>query len=279
MTKNVVIAAALLGLPLLSSCNAPATSTSTAQTPPPPVRQEAPEWFFLRPEVEKAFGYAHAVRIGDDIKISGAVSMDDKGNPTAVGDLEQQMKNAYSDLEKVLAHYGCTFDDVVVENVYTTNMAAFLKASAYRSTVYKKQFPTGTWLEVKGLALPEFLIEIDLEAHKANPWRRGRGDRAPVGRNSWGSVTPEKRSSCSGSGTARSSGTRCVVLSARSVIGSGATTQTRGEGRQCRDSVCRLGTAICGLSAGPVAWPKPRLPRMRRARKSGSGAPPSSRSS
>jgi enamine deaminase RidA (YjgF/YER057c/UK114 family) len=169
MTRNLVIAAALLGLPLLSSCNAPATSTNTAQTQTEPVRNEAPEYFLLRPEVEKAYGYAHAVRIGDDIKISGAVSMDDKGNPTAVGDLEQQMKNAYSDLEKVLAHYGCTFDDVVAENVYTTNMAAFLKASAYRGTVYKKQFPTGTWLEVKGLALPEFMIEIELEAHKSNP--------------------------------------------------------------------------------------------------------------
>jgi enamine deaminase RidA (YjgF/YER057c/UK114 family) len=166
MTRKIAVAVALLGLPLLSSCNAPASSTSTAQTPPPAARTEAPEWFLLRPEVEKAYGYAHAVRIGDDIKISGAVSMDDKGNPTAVGDLEQQMKNAYSDLEKVLAHYGCTFDDVVVENVYTTDMAAFLKAAAYRGTIYKKQFPTGTWLEVKGLALPEFMIEIELEAHK-----------------------------------------------------------------------------------------------------------------
>ena len=44
-------------------------------------------------------------------------------------------------------------------------MAAFLKASAHGSTVYRKQFPTGTWLEVKGLALPEFMIEIELEAH------------------------------------------------------------------------------------------------------------------
>jgi 2-iminobutanoate/2-iminopropanoate deaminase len=78
----------------------------------------------------EAYGYAHAVRVGDDIKISGAVSMDDKGDPTAVGDLEQQMKNAYSDLDKVLKH---------------------------------------SWLEVKGLALPEFMIEIELEAHKANP--------------------------------------------------------------------------------------------------------------
>ena len=116
---------------------------------------------------EKAYGYTHAVKIGDDIKISGAVSMDDAGNPTAVGDLAQQMKNCYSDLDKVLKHYGCTFDDVVVENVFTTNMPEFLNQSAYRNTIYTKQFPTGSWLGVKELALPEFMIEIELEVHKA----------------------------------------------------------------------------------------------------------------
>ena len=135
---------------------------------PPHSPSGDPEYFLLRPEVEKAYGYSHAVRIGRDIKISGAVSMDNEGNPTAVGDIEQQMKNVYSDLEKVLSHYGCTFDDVIVENVYTTNMAEFLKVSAYRASVYKKQFPTGTWLEVKGLALPEFMIEIELEARTPN---------------------------------------------------------------------------------------------------------------
>ncbi|MEM1270621.1 MAG: RidA family protein [Bacteroidota bacterium] len=125
-----------------------------------------PEYFHLRPAIEKAYGYTHAVRIGSDIKISGAISMDDEGNPTAVGDLAQQMENVYADLRAVLAHYGCTFDDVVVENIFTTDMAGFLGAAAYRSALYTKQFPTGTWLEVKGLALPEFLIEIELEAYK-----------------------------------------------------------------------------------------------------------------
>ncbi len=125
------------------------------------------EYFNLRPTVEKDYGYTHAVRIGNDVKISGAVSMDDAGNPTAEGDLARQMKNCYADLEKVLQHYGCTFDDVIVENVFTTDMAEFLKHSAYRNSIYTKQFPTGSWLEVKGLALPEFMIEIELEAHKA----------------------------------------------------------------------------------------------------------------
>ena len=128
---------------------------------------ETPEYFLLRPETEKAYGYSHAVKIGNDIKISGAVSMDDAGAPTAKGDLLQQMKNCYSDLDKVLKHYGCTFDDVVVENIFTTNMPEFLKQSVYRNTIYKKQFPTGSWLGVKELALPEFMIEIELEVHKA----------------------------------------------------------------------------------------------------------------
>ena len=100
-------------------------------------KSSKPEFFNLRPEIEKAFGYTHAVRIGNDIKVSGAVSMDDSGNPTAVGDLQLQMKNCYSDLEKVLKHFDCTFDDVVVENIFTTNM-------------------------------PEFLIQIELEVHISN---------------------------------------------------------------------------------------------------------------
>lgn len=131
------------------------------------VDSHKPEYFLLRPEVEKAYGYSHAVKIGNSIKISGAVSMDDAGNPTAIGDIEQQMKNCYSDLEKILKHYGCTFDDVVKEDIFTTNMQQMLEKSAYRAEIYKNNFPTGTWLEVKGLALPEFMVEIELEVHKS----------------------------------------------------------------------------------------------------------------
>ena len=158
---------ATLLVALLTGCSAGESGETTIVTEEVSSAVEAPEYFLLRPEVEKAYGYTHAVRIGDDIKISGAVSMDDAGNPTAIGDLEQQMKNAYADLGTILQHYGLTFDDVIVENVFTTDMAKFLEVAAYRGSIYTKQFPTGSWLEVKGLALPEFLIEIELEAHRS----------------------------------------------------------------------------------------------------------------
>jgi len=167
MRTSLLLAVATLCAAFLTGC-APSESGETDRVAQAVSNvAEAPEYFLLRPEVEKAYGYTHAVKIGDDLKISGAVSMDGEGNPTAIGDLEQQMKNAYSDLDEVLTHYGFVFDDVIVENVFTTDMAKFLEVAGYRNSIYTKQFPTGSWLEVKGLALPEFMIEIELEAHRS----------------------------------------------------------------------------------------------------------------
>ena len=151
----------------IQSCEQKETPTTKEVEVEKIVEIEKPEYFLLRPEVENAYGYSHAVKIGNDIKISGAVSMDNEGNPTAIGDLGQQMKNCYADLEKILKHYGCTFDDVIVENIFTTNMPLFLENAAYRNEIYTKQFPTGSWLGVKELAIPEFMIEIELEVHKS----------------------------------------------------------------------------------------------------------------
>jgi 2-iminobutanoate/2-iminopropanoate deaminase len=156
----------LIVFSMLSSCNNPDNVKAIADKETKTTQTDTPEYFNLRPKLEKDFGYSHAVKIGNDLKISGAVSMSDSGIIVAPGSMEQQMKNCYGDLEKILQHYGYSFDDVVAENMYTTNMADLIKASGFRKSIYKKQFPTGTWLEVKGLAVKGQLIEIDMEAHK-----------------------------------------------------------------------------------------------------------------
>lgn len=129
------------------------------------VQAVVPDYFLLHPKLEKTYGYSQAVRIGNVIKISGVVSIDDEGNPTRAGDFLQQMKNCYLDIDKVLKHYGCTFDDVVVENLYTTSMNDLKKNASYRKEIYKKHFPTGSWIGVKELGLPQMMIEIELEAY------------------------------------------------------------------------------------------------------------------
>ena len=167
MTKFSLLSSSLLiSFSILISCNSSDNSKATVEKDTKVPQTDSAEYFNLRPKLEKDYGYSHAVKIGDDLKISGAVSMNDSGIIVAPGNMEQQMKNCYSDLEKILKHYGYTYDDVVAENVYTTNMADFIKVSGFRNSIYKKQFPTGTWLEVKGLALDKQLIEIDMEAYK-----------------------------------------------------------------------------------------------------------------
>lgn len=76
------------------------------------------------------------------------------------------MKNCYSDFEKILKHYGYSFNDVFTENSYTIDMKDFIKVLGYRNKLSKKQFTTGIWLEVKGLPLTNQLIKIDIKAHK-----------------------------------------------------------------------------------------------------------------
>lgn len=127
-------------------------------------KSEKPEYFLLRPELEKKYGYTQAVRVGNMVKIGGVISIDDQGNAMAKGDYLQQMKNCYTSLDKVLKHYGCTFEDVVLENIYTTSMAALQNNASYRYEIYKNHFPTGSWIGIKELGLPEMMIEIEIEA-------------------------------------------------------------------------------------------------------------------
>ena len=73
---------------------------------------------------------------------------------TGIGDIEQQMKNCYADLKKILDHYNASFDDVIVENIFTTDMKAFLEVASYRNEIYTKNYPTGSWLGVKNYFFP-----------------------------------------------------------------------------------------------------------------------------
>lgn len=63
--------------------NSDAPAATSVKTPP----NKAPEYFLLRPKLEKEYGYSHAVKIGNDLKISGAVSMNDSGIIVAPGNM------------------------------------------------------------------------------------------------------------------------------------------------------------------------------------------------
>jgi 2-iminobutanoate/2-iminopropanoate deaminase len=86
---------------------------------------------------EKEYGYSQAVKVENTIHVSGQVSHDDKGNIVGRGDMEAQMRQAYTNIEKVLAQYGATVDNIVDEVLFVTDMdAAFVARVKCRQDVF-----------------------------------------------------------------------------------------------------------------------------------------------
>jgi 2-iminobutanoate/2-iminopropanoate deaminase len=111
---------------------------------------------------EKEYGYAQAVKVGDTIWLSGQVSHDDRGNIVGLRDMEAQMRQAYANIQKVLAQYGATIDNIVDEVLFVTDMdAAFAAAVKCRPEIFSgTPVVASTIVQIQRLAFPELMIEI-----------------------------------------------------------------------------------------------------------------------
>jgi 2-iminobutanoate/2-iminopropanoate deaminase len=101
-------------------------------------------------------GYAQAIKVDNVIYISGTVARD----VTPEG-----IKRVYESLEKTLNSYGATFQNVVKENLYTTDIEAMKRYNAARKTFYKNDFPAATWIQVPRLFMADARLEVELIAH------------------------------------------------------------------------------------------------------------------
>ncbi len=101
-------------------------------------------------------GYVQVVKVDNVLYISGAVALD----VTPEG-----ITSVYRALEKSLKSYGATFQNVVKENLYTTDMEAMKRYNDARKVFYKGDFPAATWMQVNRLFMHEARLEVELIAH------------------------------------------------------------------------------------------------------------------
>ena len=111
---------------------------------------------------EKEYGYAQSVKVGDTIYVSGQVSHDETGRIVGRGDMEAQMRQAYTNIQKVLTQYGATVNNIVEEILFVTDMdAAFSAAVKCRESIFSgTPVVASTIVQIQRLAFPELLIEI-----------------------------------------------------------------------------------------------------------------------
>ena len=110
------------------------------------------------------FDLAMAVRAGDRIWLRGQTGLDLDGNFVGVGDAAAQAENAIHCVKVLLEEAGSELAHIVKTTIYLTDRG-------HREPVYRV---VGRWLKgvhscqtgliVAGLARPEMLMEIDVEA-------------------------------------------------------------------------------------------------------------------
>ncbi len=105
---------------------------------------------------ETEVGYCQAVRTGQTLYISGSASK---------GEMASAIQTVYRDLQKTLEANGLTFANVVKENVYATDLGAFIQNKAVRRQFYANTpLPAGTWVQVQRLYTPAIVLEVELIA-------------------------------------------------------------------------------------------------------------------
>ncbi len=107
-------------------------------------------------EWEPKIGYSRAVRIGNQIAVSGT---------TAPGEtLTDQTRAALETIKAALVEAGASLDDVIRTRMYLRDMTQWEQAALAHGEVFGEIRPATTILEVSSLIDPALLIEIEADA-------------------------------------------------------------------------------------------------------------------
>jgi 2-iminobutanoate/2-iminopropanoate deaminase len=104
-----------------------------------------------------ALGY----RIGDVIVLSGQAAIAPSGEIVGIGDFDAQADQVFRNLTLVLEAAGSGLEHVVKVTIFMTDMIHFPKIVELRERWFTPPYPADTIVEVRSLALPELMLEIE----------------------------------------------------------------------------------------------------------------------
>jgi len=113
---------------------------------------------------EPVFGYSRAVKVGNQIFVSGTVAWGDDGKVAGEGDMYAQTKQAIRNIEKALVQAGASLADVVRTRVFITDVSRFDEVAKAHGEAFGEIRPATSCIEIKALVEPVMLVEIEADA-------------------------------------------------------------------------------------------------------------------
>jgi 2-iminobutanoate/2-iminopropanoate deaminase len=110
--------------------------------------------------------WSNAIRAGDTLYISGQVARPFEGGGAIVGkDEYEQTRQIFSRIERIVKAAGGTMDNLVKMTIYVVDIKKNTEVWRARREFFSGDFPTSTLVEVRSLAKPEVLVEIETVAY------------------------------------------------------------------------------------------------------------------
>ncbi len=113
---------------------------------------------------EEAVGYSRAVRVDDEILVSGTTATDEDGTIVGKGNPYRQTKQVLENIADALTEAGASLEDVVRTRMYVVDIDDWEEIGRAHAEAFETARPASTMVEVEGLVDPEMLVEIEARA-------------------------------------------------------------------------------------------------------------------
>ena len=114
--------------------------------------------------LEEKVGYSRAVKVGPFVFVGGTTSTNSAGVVEGEGDAYLQTKITLQKIEQVLTRAGVQLSEVYRVRIYVTDIKKAQEYLRAYSEFFGQVKPIVTMAEVKALARPAHLIEIEADA-------------------------------------------------------------------------------------------------------------------